>query len=144
MGRPKKYTQQFIEEEAKALLAYAKRVPVPFEKEFSSKRGYSSQRLSEFAKESEEFSEALKKMKDLQEVKIVKAALTGKVIASVAIFTLKNVAGWRDAPQDNKNEKQYDLIDVIKKVAAEEEELRKKGITTGHPDYYKEIGIEVV
>ena len=111
MGRPKKYTAIFIQKEAQALLAYAKATAIPFEKEFASKRGYSSQRISEFANISEEFSDALKKMKDIQEVKIFKAALWGKINPTMAIFTLKNVAGWRDVSKiDSLVDHHYQVV----------------------------------
>lgn len=120
MARPEKYTEGWIRKEAKVLLKYAKDTAIPFEKEFTSLRGYSSQRISEFAKKSEEFSEALKRMKDIQETKIVKAALAGEINVTFAIFTLKNVAGWRDLPNlsISGNDK-ISLLDVIKTVNAD-------------------------
>jgi len=94
---PSKYTTKFIEREAEALLKYAETCPlIPFEKEFAFRRGYPSQRMSEFAQASEKFSVALKKMKDIQEYKLVIGALAGKLNSTMAIFTLKNVAGWRN------------------------------------------------
>ncbi len=117
MARPKEYTEKWIRSEAKALLRYAKEAEIPFEKEFASKRGYSSQRISEFAKSSEEFSEALKKMKDIQEVKLVKAALAGKINVTFTIFTLKNVSGWRDVqPVGVQDSDKMSLLESIKRL----------------------------
>ncbi|MCK4790637.1 MAG: hypothetical protein KAV87_43275 [Desulfobacteraceae bacterium] len=96
MGRPKKYTPEFIEGEAKALLEYAQSETIPFKKDFAVRRGYPSENLSRWAKENDEFYQALKRMEDVQETKLVKAMLMKKVDVTAAIFTLKNVAGWRD------------------------------------------------
>lgn len=99
MGRPKKYTPEFIEAERLALLEYTQVIAqtgIPFKQEFAIKRGYSSQRLSEWAKDDDEFSEALKRLEDVQLLNLVKAMLKKKIDVAGAIFTLKNVAGWRD------------------------------------------------
>ncbi len=96
MGRPKKYTPEFIEKEAAALLVYADEANLPFKQDFARQRGYYSQLMSQFAKESEAFYEALKKLEDVQVVKLVKGMLAKKIDVTAAIFTLKNVAGWRD------------------------------------------------
>ena len=111
---PSKYTIRFIEKEAEALLHYAKASrPVPFVTEFASKRGYARQRLTEFAQASEKFSDALKRMKDIQEYKIVIGALTGKLNPTFAIFTLKNVAGWRDRKEIQPGGEMFKQIIII-------------------------------
>lgn len=43
-----------------------------------------------------DFSYAYKKAKELQEANLVKGALTGAYNPTFAIFTAKNVLGWRD------------------------------------------------
>jgi len=98
MGRPKKYTTEFIEVEAKALLEYAKESEntIPFKQEFAIKRCYPSENLSIWAKENDEFSQALKRFEDVQTLNIVKAIMKKKIDVAAGIFTLKNVAGWRD------------------------------------------------
>lgn len=42
------------------------------------------------------FSDAYKRAKELQEENLVRGALTGAYNATFAIFTAKNVLGWRD------------------------------------------------
>ena len=50
-------------------------------------------------------------MKDIQEVKIVKAAFLGKINPTMAIFTLKNVAGWRDVSKiDSLVDHHYQVV----------------------------------
>lgn len=113
MGRPKKYTPEFIEAEAEALLVYAKEANLPFKQEFAIQRGYPSGCLSRWAKENDEFSQALKRMEDVQCLKIVKAGMAKKIDVAMAIFTLKNVAGWRDKRSD-----QHSFDDPTKRLLA--------------------------
>lgn len=96
----------YIAAEAEALLEYANAAVIPFKKEFCAQRGYSAEKLAHFGKINKHMEAALKKMEYIQETKIVKGALAGKLNATFAIFTLKNVAGWRDA----------DILDKAKSV----------------------------
>ena len=50
-------------------------------------------------------------MEDVQQFKLVKAMLTNKIDIAGAIFTLKNVAGWRD-----KRSTEHDLDDGTKRM----------------------------
>ena len=68
-------------------------------------RGYPSQTVSEVFVFNQRFSDALKKLKDIQEYKLCAAALARKVDTAMAIFCLKNVSGWRDLPMDKEDEK---------------------------------------
>lgn len=52
--------------------------------------------LSELAEKNAKFSEALKRAKAHQEAVIAEGGLTGEFNPAVTIFSLKNVAGWRD------------------------------------------------
>lgn len=100
MGRPKKYTDRWIKRLAVKLLQYAASVELPFKQEFAIKNKFASQRMTEFCKV-KEFAEALKRFDDYQQHKLVSSALSGRINTSMAIFTLKNVAGWRDAPPEH-------------------------------------------
>lgn len=111
----KKYDKKFIDNLSGKLLKWykddEKRVWL---KDFAIEQGFASQRLSEFAKENEGFSDALKKAKDIQESRLKKIGLSGKAVAFV-IFALKNVAGWRDLPEqkqdDNRKPIPYEIIE---------------------------------
>ena len=71
-GRPKKYTESFLANEAAALLKWFQEDPKRFWlKSFALERGYSPQRLSEFAGQSEEFSEALLVPNELKKREII-------------------------------------------------------------------------
>lgn len=105
MGRPKKYDDKFITELADKLLIWIKGSDKAyFLKHFAIENGFTYQRLSEFAKVNDKFSDALKLAKEFQEVKLFELGLTAKN-QSFVIFALKNVAGWRD------NDKQTDNTD---------------------------------
>lgn len=100
-GRPKKYTPAFLDIEAEALLQFIELCfqtnSVPFECTFALQRGYSSQRFSEKDfKEHPRFSEAFKRFKDVQKSVLLSGGLSGHLQTGFAIFTCKNVLGWRD------------------------------------------------
>ena len=105
-GRPKKYTQEFLKKEAELLLKWFNDDPERFWlKDFALERGYSPQRLVEFADKSEEFSEAYARAKDIQESRLVHGAMEQlvegnkvytKLNPRMVMFALKNVAGWRE------------------------------------------------
>ena len=114
-GRPQIYTDDFIKQEAKALLQYVITEEIPYLKDFCFSRGYSSQRISEFTKV-EEFSEALYRFKDKFESIIVIKGLQGKINSFMANNTLKNCCGWRDRPEQSDNEELInEMIEVINK-----------------------------
>ncbi len=77
---------------------------LPFIRDFAKKIGVNTDTLYEWANKKEEdgalvypeFSEALKAVKQLQEKIIVINALNGCYNSTFAIFTAKNVLGWRD------------------------------------------------
>ena len=115
-GRPLKYTDEFIEAEAVALLAYAaepatEERPIPFLKDFCVKRSYPSTYITTFA-QNEKFFVALNRLKDSMEVKLVFGSLTNKLNSYMAMNTLKNVAGWRDK-QEIEHSGEIKLINHI-------------------------------
>jgi hypothetical protein len=101
-GRPTKYEDWMVE----AMLTYfTKEVGnFPTLAGFSASIGVSRDTLHDWATAKDvsgnlrnpEFSYAYKRAKELQEENLVLGALTGKYNATFAIFTAKNVLGWRD------------------------------------------------
>ena len=65
-GRPKKYTQEFIENEADALEEWMKTKDNLFYENFAFERGYSYKRLTEWAKENEKFSDTYERSRTRQ------------------------------------------------------------------------------
>lgn len=64
--------------------------------DFAKKINVSRSSINEWDKHHPEFSAALKEAKELQANILVNGGLKGVYVPSVAIFALKNVAGWRD------------------------------------------------
>lgn len=106
MARPKKYTEEKINELAEEFLLWAKAKfdakQVFWFKDWAIESGFTWQRVSEFAEQNSKFSDALSKIKLMQESVIVKAGFSKSSNPTFAIFALKNVAGWRDT-QDIKH-----------------------------------------
>lgn len=68
----------------------------PWFEGFARKIGVHRNTLKNWCAEHPEFAEAYDTAKDLQREFIVDVALSGAAPASFAIFTMKNVCGWRD------------------------------------------------
>ncbi len=111
---PSKYTQEFIEAEADALIAwYEVSADNIFKKDFAISRKYCAQRLTEFANVNEKFSDALNRAGDIEEMRLVNGALKGKYNAYFAGLTLKNVAGWRDKVDTDMTSKGEKIDGII-------------------------------
>lgn len=77
---PSKYTDEYIEREADALLAWMNASDDNvFLNKFTKTRDYEASRLNEFAKKNDKFLLAFKKAKDHQEEKMFKMALEKKI-----------------------------------------------------------------
>ncbi len=93
MARPKKYTKHWLCKIAVKMLQYAETTELPLMEDFASKNNFWCQRVSEWGKEYVWFSEAINRFKQI----CVYKWLTAKDVApAIKIFTLKNIAGWRD------------------------------------------------
>lgn len=117
VGRPTKYTQEFIEHEADALIEYLKTAePIPFIKDFAHKRGYTSAEIAHLFVSNQKFLHALNSLRDVQETKLVFGSLTNKLNSYMSMNTLKNVSGWRDKQE---HEHTGEVSFVIKNESAE-------------------------
>src|SRR5271154_77221 len=95
-GRPTKYTQEFIEEEADAFLAWMNKPGSIYFKRFAVDRGYHPNRLAEFAEQNEKFSCAYERAKAWQEMRLVEGGLLNEFSGSFTKFVMGNVCGWTD------------------------------------------------
>jgi hypothetical protein len=95
-GRPLLYTKEFINSEADAFLEWMKKPESVYFKRFALNRGYSPQRLSEFAEQNERFSEVYRQAKEWQEVRLAEGGLTNEFNSGFCKFVMGNVCGWSD------------------------------------------------
>lgn len=115
-GRPEKYTDEWLAQEAKELLAW---IEVDSDKKiylgsFAKDRGYDRQRLTEFANKSLEFSDAYKKAKQWQEEKFIRNGLTRLWDPGFTSKCMARVCGdeWKNS-WDREEEKQTTPTTVI-------------------------------
>jgi hypothetical protein len=98
-GAPLTYTEVWLQEEARLFYDWMKEEDSLYFKSFAIHRGYSPQRLSEFAEKSPEFSEALEFAKAWQEQKLINLGLWNKLNSSMTKFVLSNCHSWREQTQ---------------------------------------------
>jgi DNA-packaging protein gp3 len=95
-GVKKVYTKEYIDAEADAFLEWMSRPTSIYYKRFCFERGYSHQRLSEFAECNEKFAETYKKAKEWQEMKLAEGGLTNEFNAGFTKFVMGNICGWTE------------------------------------------------
>lgn len=93
----KKYTEEFIDNEAKLLIEWMKRPVNIYFRSFARERGYSSQRMYEWKDVSESFSEAFEIAKDWQQSKLVDSGLFERTNPGFTKFILSAVHGMKEA-----------------------------------------------
>lgn len=98
-GAPQKYTDSWIEQEAEAFRQWMQLPESIFFKSFAIERGYSPQRLTEFAEKNKVFSEVFKLAKDWQESKLINCGLFNKTNSGMTKFVLANHHGYSEKSQ---------------------------------------------
>lgn len=123
-GRPTKYTLEFIEAEAEAFEKWMNRPDSIYFKRFALDRGYSPQRLSEFAEQNEKFSEVYRYAKEWQEIRLAEGGLTSEFNAGFCKFVMGNVCGWSDKTETKvSGDAVNPLAFVLKNVDGRTKEL---------------------
>lgn len=135
-GRPEKYTQEWLIEEAKALREWIVQPRSLWLKGFAYERGYRPGCLSEFAEKSKEFSEALEFAKDEQERKFVHGAWSKEMdMAFVKHFMprmLKDRPEWKTSwDKDEKEAKSSDLLDFLASLMSQAKSKDKPDADAG-------------
>ena len=117
-GRPKKITDDWIEGVADQMLEWFQEPDNYWLKDFSfevtsliSGRPYGWDALLLACKKNEVFACALKACHQLQESKLFHLGLKGKSI--MPIFALKNVAAWRDIPEDDGDNEESETVRFV-------------------------------
>lgn len=122
VGRPEKYTKEWLVEEAKALREWISQPRNLWLKGFAYERGYSPKRLTEFIEKSSEFSESMSYAKDYQEKKFIDGAISKEMgMDFIKYFMprmLKDRPEWKnswDQPEEAKDTPTTVIINKIEK-----------------------------
>ena len=107
-GRPPKVKIEDLINDADAYIAKAN---PPIIAEYAHRHGITRQYLYELAEKDKELSDTIKRISEAKEVMLEKKALAGKYVASVAIFSLKQL-GWKDSA-DVTDVKAIEKLDAI-------------------------------
>ena len=116
-----KFTDEFIKEITQKLLDWVKTSDTLWLGSFAQINGFHRHRLAELALTNEEFGKAFEIAKQAQENWLVTSALNKKVDCTMAIFALKNVAGWRDKTEFT-GEVKFDIQSLITDIFRTEKE----------------------
>ena len=109
--KKRKFTPQFVKKLTKNLEAWIERKDSLWLGNFAVENKIHRQRMTEI--DDEEFKKMYELAKQVQENRIVIGALLNKLNPTMSIFTLKNVAGWRD-----RNEVEIETSEDLKKILA--------------------------
>ena len=92
-----------------------------FARTIGVKRGY-RQIFAQWAEKHPEFNDALKEAKELEIERIRVNAILGLYAGAFSIFTMKNIAGWRDKSEmEHSGKIRYEKIEV--KIIKSSEEI---------------------
>lgn len=92
-GRPKKYTPEFIENEADELKKWMKDNKNLFIENFCLERGYHDSRIPEFVEANEKFSDAYSMLKMKQKIALFQGGLTKKFAYPMCALILSHSHG---------------------------------------------------
>lgn len=107
-GRPTKYRPEFCQG---IIDFFSSHESLPLMASYAVSIGVSREAINQWSHKYPEFMDAIKIAKAIQEKNLVEGALSGKYHPTFAIFTAKNVLGWRD---------QRDVLVSDKRPAIEE------------------------
>ena|SRR3990172_6826914 len=125
MGRPKgskdlkqrkcKYDEKFLNVLGNKLLEWIKQPSNWWLGEFAIENNMWRSQLDELSDtgRSDYFCKSLKKAKTIQETRLLQLGLARKVDTAMAIFALKNVAGWRDKQEQSGDILKQNITIVI-------------------------------
>jgi hypothetical protein len=107
---PPKYTPDYLSQLAKDLIEWFGIPTNFFLKKFCWEKKIPSKHFFELSQKSEELKHALAMCKDAQETRLFEIGMMKNGAASMAIFALKNVAGWRDVTPEKPKEKDDAIV----------------------------------
>ena len=95
-GRPREWTAGLIEQKRQALDRWIDNPENYFFTAFLNEEGLHAEHIARFCQYSQSFRETHTRALQIQEQRIVEAALTRKFDGNFAKFVLQNKAGWRE------------------------------------------------
>ena|SRR5271167_4373417 len=98
-GRPIKYTDEFIENEAEEFLKWMNKPESIWYETFATERGYHPEQFTLWAKSNKRFSEAYKYSQGWQKQKLLCGSLLNKYNSNITKLILANTIGWTDKQQ---------------------------------------------
>lgn len=98
-GLPKTYTQEWLAAEAERFREWMERDDSLFIGSFAIERGYSPQRLAEFARDSEDFAVVYRSSKEWQELKLLNMSIHNKINFPTTKMFLAKHHGYIDNPK---------------------------------------------
>jgi len=109
--KPTRYTEKFVLQEVQSMLTEIKSKPdIFFLGQIFEEKSYSMQRFSEWRDkfaDNEEISEAIKKIKELLETRVVVGAMKRELHPTLSIFHLKNNYKWVDNSEETDKLQTY-------------------------------------
>lgn len=119
-GRPEKYTKEWIDQEADALLQWMELPTSVYAKMFALERGYSPTRYHEFCEKSPKFKNAFEQIREWQESKIVMGGLGNQFNPTMSKFVLANCHKWKERPEEDVQQVSSIEIKVSPKALPDE------------------------
>ncbi len=118
VGRPEKYTEEWLKNEAKVLLDWMKIPENYYFKTFAYERGYRPDDFDDFCAKSKEFSIAYRHCKDLQEQKFIHNALTKTWDAAFTSKVMARVCGpmWKNSWDKEETKEAVQPVVVVNKI----------------------------
>lgn len=95
-GRPRKWTDELIEQEADAFEQWMERPDSIWYEDFCLGRGYPPDNLIRWAKENEKFCTVYRKSQIWQKSKLIRGGLLNTYNAGFTKFVMGNTCGWAD------------------------------------------------
>lgn len=95
-GRPRKWTEEIIEEMAKKFEAWMRRSDSIWYEDFCLEEGLLPRHLAEWAKINEKFKVVYEKSQIWQKSKLVKGGLSSEFNSGFTKFVMSNTCGWRE------------------------------------------------
>lgn len=106
IGSPKKYTPEFVENEAKELLKWCKKADSYYVTGFALHRGYGRQRMHEWSKENQVFADAYSLATQWQEFRLFTDSLRNKINPAIAKWGLACIHKWKEPEPEMSKEAQ--------------------------------------